>query len=358
MKRLFVLFVALAMVLGLAGCGSPEEVQPEEQVDYEIAMITENGLLMNGGYSEVAWNTISEFGASEGISHKYYKAVEASDDSYRQTIDAAVKGGAKIIIADGYSFSQTIYEKQEQYPDVKFVIIDAAPSDAESGETEIGKNTSEVSFASEQAGYLAGYGAVMDGMSSLGFMGDAKKPVIMDYGYGFLQGADKAAREMGTSVKVNYHYCTDDEDRDAVVERANEWYESGTEAIFACGSTVEQPVIESAELLSKKVIAYETDKSQMSDTVVTSAVKDIETALKTVLEQYKDDEFPGGDTVKYDASNGGIWLELEKGKLENLDKSDYNDVLKELENGDIAVKKYDAGGIGSLGLSNVQVSEQ
>ena len=62
MKKIMALTVAAIMMLSLAACGSPEEVQPEEQVDYEIAMVTEAGLIMNGGYSEVAWNTISSFG--------------------------------------------------------------------------------------------------------------------------------------------------------------------------------------------------------------------------------------------------------------------------------------------------------
>ena len=62
MKKLLALAVAAIMILSLAACGSPEEVQPEEQVDYEIAMVTETGLIMNGGYSKVAWDTISSFG--------------------------------------------------------------------------------------------------------------------------------------------------------------------------------------------------------------------------------------------------------------------------------------------------------
>ena len=63
--------------------------------------------------------------------------------------------------------------------------------------------------------------------------------------------------------------------------------------IFACGNKVELPVIEVAEMTNKKVIGYETDKSRMSDTVVTSAVKEIGTALEGVLDQYEDDKFPG-----------------------------------------------------------------
>lgn len=356
-RKLMSIAAALAMVFTLAACGSNEEVPPEEQIDYEIALITDSGLVMNGGYSEVAWNTVSSFGASEGISHKYYKAAEVSDDAYKQAIDDAAQGGAKLIITDGCEFSQVIFEKQKQYEDIKFVIIDTAPVDAESGKTKIGKNTAEIMFASEQAGYLAGYAAVKDGMTQLGFMGDGKKALTMDYLYGFLQGADKAAREQGVSVNVKYHYSNKDTDNDQILKKSGEWYDAGTEAIFACGSAVEQPVIESAELLDRKVIVCETEKSMMSDTIVVSAVKDIEAALNEVLKQYGDDKFPGGQSTVYDVANGGVTLDIEKSRLTNLDKSDYKDIIKALSSGDIKVKKHDAGSIGNIGLSNVSVKE-
>ncbi len=358
MKKLLALAVATIVILSMAACGSPEEVQPEEQVDYEIAMVTEAGLIMNGGYSEVAWDTISSFGEKKGVSHKYYKAVEASEDAYRQAIDNAVAGGAKLVVADGYLFSQVVYEKQKEYPDVKFVLIDAAPMDEESGDVKVDKNTVEVTFASEQAGYLAGYAAVKDGMTSLGCLGDSKVPLTIDYGYGFLQGADRAADEMGKTVNVSYRYSNSREDTEAINTAAKQWYDGGIEAIFACGNKVELPVIEAAEMTDKKVIGYETDKSRMSDTVVTSAAKNIGTALESVLDQYEDDKFPGGTTIEYNIENDGVWLELDNGKLANFSKSDYNDIVKELKDGNIVVKKYDSGDIASLGLTHVKVTEQ
>ena len=134
MKKIMALTVAAIMMLSLAACGSPEEVQPEEQVDYEIAMVTEAGLSMNGGYREVPWDTISSFGEKRGVSSQSSNAGEASEDAYRQVIDNAVDGGAKLVVADGYLFSQVVYEKQKEYPDVKFVLIDASPMDEESRE--------------------------------------------------------------------------------------------------------------------------------------------------------------------------------------------------------------------------------
>ena len=357
MKKVLVLLLSFVMVAVMAGCGAPEEEQPEEQIDYDIAMVTDAGMIMDGGYSEVAWTAISKFGSEKGVSHKYYKASEASETAYKEVIDNAVDKGAKVIGADGYSFEDVVYNAQKEYKDVKFILIDAEPVDQESGKAKTGDNTAVVIFASEQAGYLAGYSAVKDGKTQLGFMGSTKNPTIMDYGYGFLQGAEAASQEDGVSVNVKYHYCTDDDDRNSILDMTSEWYQSGTEAVFACGRQVEQPVIEAAELNDKKIIAAETDKSQMSDTVMTSAVKDISGVLEELLKQYKSDEFPGGSAEYYNAENNGIWLDMENSRFSSFSKSQYDSIFDKIKDGSIVVKKYNSGDISSLGLSNVSVSE-
>lgn len=355
---LTVWLMSAAMVLAFAGCGAPAEEQPEDQVEYKIAMVTDSGLILDGGYSQVAWTAISDFGAAKGISHKYYKAAEATEESYQATIDNAVAKGAEVIVADGYSFEDVVYNAQNQYSDVKFILIDAEPVDAESGKAKIADNTMAILFSSEQAGYLAGYAAVKDGFRQLGFMGSEKIPMIMDYGYGFLQGAEAAADEMKVEIGTKHHYCAKDEDRNAIADRAARWYEEGTEVIFACGPAVDMPVIEAAELLDKKVICCETDKSQMSDTVITSAVKDIGAALELVLDQYDDDAFPGGEIVSYDVENEGVRLELENGRFTDFAKDDYNVIRDDLAAGNIQVKDHTAGDIGALGLARVNVVEE
>ncbi len=116
---------------------------------------------------------------------------------------------------------------------------------------------------------------------------------IMDYGYGFLQGADRAAGN-GAAVSVNYRYSTSDDPSESILNTASEWYEAARSDI-RLRRKVERPVIEAAELTGKKVIADETDKSEMSDTIMTSAVKDIDSELEELPKQYRPDKFPGGE---------------------------------------------------------------
>ena len=358
MKKVLVLAVGLVMILALAACGSPTEEQPEEQIDYEIALVTDEGLIMDGGYSEVAWDAISAFGADNGKSHKYYKAAEASGEAYKNVIDDAVDRGAKIIIADGYRFEDVIYDAQNEYKDVKFMIIDAEPIDPETEEPKIAGNTAAVIFSSEEAGYMAGYAAVENGASQLGFIGEADKAAVTDYGYGFLQGANDAAANNGVRVNVRYHFCREGGERDAVVKKASKWYEEGVEVIFACGPQVEMPVIESAELNDGKVIACETDKSDMSDTILTSAIKDIGGVINDMLEVYARDKFPGGEVLEYDTSTDSIWLDMETSRFESFNGGDYKDLSKKLEDKEVTIVDSSVGGLRSLTLSNVTVSEE
>ena len=358
MKKLLVPVLVLVMLLAFTACGSPTEEQPEEQIDYEIALVTDAGLIMDGGYSQVAWTAISEFGAENGISHKYYKAAEGSEEAYKAAIADAANKGAKVIVADGYEFEDVIYDVQSEYKDVKFILIDAEPINPENGEVKITENTAAILFASEEAGYMAGYAAVENGASQLGFMGEAKKPVVDDYGYGFLQGANAAAAENGTTVNIRYHLCNEERDSNAVIDKASKWYDEGVEVIFACGSHIELPIIEAAELNGGNVIACETDKSGMSDTVLTSAIKDIGGVLEDILEVYARDKFPGGEVLDYDVSTGSVWIDMETSKFVDFNEGDYKYVRNQLKEKQLTIADHSIGKISALLLTNVNVIEE
>ncbi|MEG0981782.1 MAG: BMP family ABC transporter substrate-binding protein, partial [Erysipelotrichaceae bacterium] len=167
----------------------------------------------------------------------------------------------KVVITPGFLFEEPIYIAQDKYPDVNFILIDGNPHDAKGKDYKTGKNAVGIVFAEEQSGYLAGYAAVKEGYTKLGFMGGMAVPAVTRFGYGFVQGADAAAKELEIdNVNVKYHYTGGFDATPEVQTLASSWYTDGTEVIFACGGAVGNSVMSAAEAIdSKKVIGVDVD---------------------------------------------------------------------------------------------------
>lgn len=327
--------VAVAFTAALAGCASEEEALPEENVKYEIALVTDDSLVMDGGHSETAWNAITEFGGTHGISHKYYKATEQTDSAFIDAIKAAINKGAKVVIVDNNAMAGAVFEMQKQYPEIDFILLDAEFDDPSNAEEQVTKNTVAADFDSAQAGYLAGYAAVIDGSTELGFIGQSRTPDVKAFGVGYVKGAERAAGEIGAAVTMDYTYCDANEGRDAAYKKAIDMYDEGAQVIFAAGSGIQEAVIEAAEAKDGKVIGSCTDQSGKSDKVITSAEYGIRGALKEILGDYANGKFPGGRILPFNAANNGIGLELKHNSLSNLTQDQYDAVYESLAKGDI-----------------------
>ena len=327
--------VAFAFAAALGGCTNEEEALPEENVKYEIALVTDDSLVMDGGHSETAWNAITEFGGTHGISHKYYKATEQTDAAFIDAIKAAINKGAKVVIVDNNAMANAVYKMQKQYPEISFVLLDAAFDDPASGEELLMKNSVAADFDSAQAGYLAGYAAVIDGSTELGFIGQNRTADVKAFGVGYVKGAERAAGELGVAVTMDYNYLNENEDKQDAYKKAIAMYDDGAQVIFAAGSDIQEAVIEAAEAKDGKVIGSGTDQSAKSDRVITSAVYDIRGALKEILGGYTDGKFPGGKVLQYNARNEGIGLALKNNHLSNLTQDQYDAVYESLAKGEI-----------------------
>jgi basic membrane protein A and related proteins len=315
MKKIIgiLLTVSLAVVM-FAGCGTKTKTSTNTTKGYEIALITDKGNIDDKSFNQGAWEGVQNFVKANNITNKYYKPEEASDAGYLAAIDLAVTGGAKVVVTPGYLFEVPVYEAQTKYPNVKFILLDGQPHTADYKTFETKSNVASVMYSEEQPGYLAGYAAVKDGYKKLGFMGGMAVPAVQAYGYGFLQGAEAAAKELNLadgSVTVTYHYTGDFAETDTNKATAKTMYQEGTEVIFACGGSVGKSVMAAASEAGKKVIGVDVDQRYDSDTVITSAMKGLGVSVVTVLESiYKNNSWNtyAGKTTVFNASNNGIGL--------------------------------------------------
>ena len=328
MKKLVsITLVMVLLAISLTGCGGADGNQSSSE-SYEIVLITDKGNIDDKSFNQGSWEGVVEFATKEGISHHYIKPEEASDAGYLAAIDLAVQGGAKVIVTPGFLFEVPIFEAQSKYPDVKFILLDGAPYDPDYTDFTIKENVASIMYAEEQSGYLAGYAAVMDGMTKLGFMGGMAVPAVQAFGYGYLQGAEDAAKELGLpdgSIEVIYHYTGNFEENDTNKATARTMYQEGVEVIFACGGSVGKSVMSAASEAGAKVIGVDVDQRYDSETVITSATKGLAASVIQVLESiYKTDSWDqyGGKTTYFNAANDGVGLPTEVIGDENADAFD------------------------------------
>lgn len=347
MKRVLAIILAITLVaVGLAGCSGGTSST------FEIALITDKGNIDDKSFNQGSWEGVVEFAEAEKISHQYIKPEEATDSGYLAAIDLAVTGGAKVIVTPGFLFEVPIFEAQNKYPEVKFILLDGAPHDATWSVFETKENVASIFYAEEESGYLAGYAAVMDGMRNLGFMGGMAVPAVQAFGYGFLQGAEDAASELGLangSIKVTYHYTGNFEENDTNKATARTMYQEGTEVIFAAGGAVGKSVMSAASEMGAKVIGVDVDQRYDSDTVITSATKGLAPSVIAVLESiYKTDSWStySGKSTFFNASNDGVGLPTEVigepngdafDRFESFTKADYDEIFGKLAAGSVLI---------------------
>ena len=225
----------------------------------------------------------------------------------------AVNEGADVIVCVGYLYGASLAWASEQYPDVKFIAVDVTQFDI--GTDAIPDNCYCITFKEEQAGYLAGYAIAKDGYTKLGFLGGMAVPAVIRYGYGYVQGIDAAAQELGTKVEVNYFYGGQFYGDANITSRMEGWYSNGTEVVFACGGGIYTSAIEAALKNDGKVIGVDVDQNYLGvngvadgtyayNPFVTSAMKGLSEAVESSLSTIEAEKWS-----EIAATNGNFGLE-------------------------------------------------
>lgn len=353
MKKALSVVLALALVFTMVACGAspsgtpadgaakPEQSAGEAaQSNGEIVLlISAAGTLDDRSFSEACYKGIAKFCDETGMSYTNYQPSEDTAEAQLIVCDTAVKAGAKFIVINSDQFKVSASMMAEKYPEVTFIIFDTVPVTPD-GEQVIKDNILAIQFAEQQAAFIAGYAAVKDGHKKVGFMGGQAVPAVVRFGYGFVQGADQAAQDMGlTDVSIMYNYTGDFEATPENQARAASWYQSGTEVIFACGGPMGASVFAAAEQNKGLVIGVDSDQAGESDTIITSAIKDLANVTYNTLMDWKNSKFVGGKVVTYTAAEGGVGLPWASSKFKTFSEADYNTLYERLSK--------DEGGISS-----------
>ncbi|MCF7931545.1 MAG: BMP family ABC transporter substrate-binding protein [Acholeplasmataceae bacterium] len=346
MKKVLLLAVLFVGIFALASC---------EARTAQIAMITDSGNIDDKSFNQGTWEGIVEFAQENDMTYKYYKPEEVSFDAYVAAIDLAVEGGAEIIVTPGFLFENAVHKSQTNHPDVLFVLIDGSPHnvtdwvtfdtyDGEAADFTVEDNTLSIFFKEHESGFLAGYAAVKEGLTELGFLGGMAVPAVIRFGIGWVAGAYYAAAEEGlTEFSYNptyYEYIGDFQPSDDVKNTAAAWFTDGVEVIHAAAGGAGNSVMAAAqETTDKFVVGVDVDQGPQSPTVITSAMKALGVVVQQALADYAAGTFEGGVSITLGASEDAVGLPLatESFRFETFTVEAYNTLFADIVSGDVVV---------------------
>ncbi len=354
MNKLLKSSLAALLAVSLFGCtntsSTPSEEKKEEKTEekteetttndgeFKIAVVTDVGQLMDKGFNQGTYEGAQAYADANGIPMKYYQPANGGDATDNDRIDAmkqAIENGAEIIVTPGFLQATALEAVAKEYPDVKFVFVDGWAMGYD--------NITAIVYKEQESGYLAGYAAVMEGYTKLGFTGGGggSNPAVNRFGYGFVQGADAAAKEKGVDVEVKYSYKYG-ETFSASTELQTQiagWYADGTEVVFSCGGSMFQSVLSAAaEYEDARIIGVDVDQSGESSKVITSAVKGLSASVEQVLGQYYDGKWDAelaNVAQNLGAAENATGLPEDTWSLTNFSLDDYKALLGKIANGEV-----------------------
>ena len=383
MKKIIALLLVVVMVAALfVGCESstnettapagnktetkanaetkaPETKAPDAKDDgMKVAMVTDYGDITDESFNQATYEGAKEWCEANGAKFTYYKPTGDSTAERVASIEQAISEGYNVLLMPGYAFAEAIVETVEKNPDVKFIALDVSEYDLQAAKGtdadfswKYPANLYSAVYQEELAGYMAGVAAVKLGYEKIGFLGGMAVPAVVRYGYGFVQGVNDAAKELGKTNKIELKYVYGNQfygDAD-ITAYMDTWYNAGTQVVFACGGGIYDSAAEAAKKVNAKVIGVDVDQaptinSKYADGMtVTSAMKGLSATVKTLLGKVKDGSFEGGKVetlglVSTNPSDNYVQLPASTQWADGkFTEADYNQLVADLFNGKITV---------------------
>jgi basic membrane protein A len=335
MKKLYFVTAALlvaSMVLSACGGGAA--------ASFKVAQVTDLGGIDDKSFNATAYAGIERAVAELGVEGKYLESQQQSD--YAKNIQQLIDEDTNLIVTVGFLLGVDTAVAAKANPDTKFTIVDYAYpdcfGDAVEGQTcgsasELA-NVLGLTFATDQAAFLAGYAAAATTQTGkVATFGGINIPPVTIFMKGFEAGVNHYNQSMGSAVEVlGWSTAANDGSFTGNFESLDDG-RSFAESFVQEGADVIMPVagpvgLGSAaycqETGSCKIVGVDTDwtvsASEYTDVILTSVLKNMDVAVFDATKAAVDGTFTGG-VYSGTLANNGVGLAAVNGASADLTAS-------------------------------------
>jgi basic membrane protein A len=313
-RRVRALAAVLALAVVAAACGEDDDDTEaggdggNGGGDFAACQVTDTGGVDDASFNQTAFKGVEDAGEELGFDPEYLESQSEAD--FAPNIQAFIDQGCDLIVTVGFLLGSATAEAAEANPDQNFAIVDYDFS-AEGGDpADEFDNVAELTFATDEAAFLAGYvAAAMSETGTVGTYGGINIPTVTIFMQGFQLGVEQYNEDSGEDVQLigwdNANpdgglFTGDFEDEAKGRATTQSLLDDGADVIMPVAGPVGRGSIAAIEAggSAAKLIWVDTDGcvsvEESCDMFLTSVMKNMDVAVRDVAVAAADDSFEAG----------------------------------------------------------------
>ncbi len=197
MSKKLSLLLAIVMIASLLLTACQPGAEPGGQTGEskgKVCQVTDTGGIDDKSFNATAWAGAQRAQSELGMEAKYLESQQQTD--YEKNINAFIEEGCTLVVTVGFLLGDATAASAQANPDQKFAIVDFAYDPTI-------ENVLGLTFATDQAGFLAGYlAAGVSQTGKVGTFGGLQIPTVTIFMDGFAMGVQYYNEQNGTNVEV------------------------------------------------------------------------------------------------------------------------------------------------------------
>jgi basic membrane protein A len=307
MKKFFIVFSILAIFFFSCGCGNTNDSNQQNsttdaaKTDFSVGMVTDTGSVNDQSFNQSAWEGLSKFSYETGAKVDFIEPSQVSE--FKECLIKFAEKDTKLIAGIGYKHEDSIRLCAQMYPNLTFAIVDFVYP-------EIPPNVACIEFKEQEAAFLVGCIAGLSTKTNkIGFVGGMKSLVIDNFEFGFKSGIKYAEKMLNKKIEVTKQYAESFTDPAKGRSIAVQMFSNDVDIVFHAAGGTGTGVIEAAKESKKFAIGVDMDQSYLApENVLTSAIKNVGSALKTISTDAMNGEEIAGKCFSFGLKDGCVGI--------------------------------------------------